>query len=125
VQGNVGLDQWLIHSSGQIYLGTVATGTLYEFDPAHLAVRPVAQAGPGGRITTIDEDERGRILFTGGFPLMHVARYDPATGQTEDFGPVTDRYDQVYFHGSAYVDGTLFLAETDSGVATLWEVKLP
>ncbi len=60
-----------------------------------------------------------------GFPLMHVARYDPTTGKTEDFGPVTDRYDQVYFHGSAYVDGTLFLAETDSGVATLWEVKVP
>ena len=125
VQGNVGLDQWLVHSSGDIYLGTVATGTLCRFDLDRLAVQPVAQAGPGGRVTTIDEDERGRILFTGGFPLMHVARFDPATGKVEDFGPVTDHYEQVYFHGSAYVDGTLFLAETDSGVAALWEVKLP
>lgn len=37
---------------------------------------------------------------------------------------VTDKYDKIYFHGSTLVD-TLYLAETDSGVASLWEVLIP
>ncbi len=57
--------------------------------------------------------------------MMKVGRYDPKTGKVENFGPVTDKYDSVYFHGSAYLDGTLYLAETDSGVATMWEVQMP
>jgi hypothetical protein len=124
-QGNVGLDQWLVHSSGRMFVGIAGTGTLYEFDREALSLRRIGTAGPGGRVTTLDEDEHGRVLFTGGYPIMHVGRYDPATGKLEDLGPITDKYDHIYFHGSVYIDGTLYLAETDAGIATLWEVPLP
>jgi len=124
-QGNIGIDQWLVHSSGRIFVGIAGTGVLYEFHPDRLALSRIGTAGPGGRVTTLDEDENGRVLFTGGYPLMHVGRYDPTSGQLEDLGAVTDKYEQVYFHGSAYVDGTLYLGETDAGVATLWEVPIP
>ncbi len=125
VHGNQGLDQWLVHSSGDIYVGMAGDGMLYKFDPASLALTPIGIAGEGGRVTTLDEDDQGRVIFTGGLPLMHVGRFDPASGKLEDLGPITDKYEQVYFHGSAIDDGNLYLAETDSGIATLWEVPLP
>jgi hypothetical protein len=125
VQGNRGIDQWLVHSSGQIYVGMAGSGLLYRFDPEALTLEQIGRAGEGGRVTSTGEDEHGRVLFSGGFPRMHIGRYDPANGKVEDLGPVTDRYDHIYFHGSVYVDGTLYLAETDSGVPSLWEVKLP
>ena len=123
--GNVGIDQWLVHSSGDIYVGMAVTGTLYKFDPNELRLTEIGIAGEGGRVTSLDEDDSGRVLFTGGFPLMHVGRYDPRSRKLEDLGPITDKYEQVYFHGSAYSDGVLYLAETDAGVATLWEVPIP
>ncbi len=125
VQGNRGIDQWLVHSSGRIFVGTAGTGILYEFDEEKLCLHEVGKVGVGGRVTSLDEDEQGRVLLTGGFPKMSVGRYDLQSGQLEDFGPVTERYDHIYFHGSAYLDGVLYLAETDSGVASLWEVPLP
>ncbi len=125
VQGNVGIDAWLVHSSGAMYFGIAGTGVLYRFDPETFAVQEIGLIGEGGRVTTLDEDDRGRIIYTAGFPLMHVGRYDPSSGRIEDFGPVSDRYERIYFHGSAYVDDRLYLADTDSGIATLWEVALP
>jgi len=123
-QGNLGVDQWLVHSSGRMFVGIAGTGILYEFDREALSLRRIGHAGDGGRVTSLDEDEAGRVLFTGGFPLMEVGRYDPAADKLEHLGPITDKYEQVYFHGSSYVDGTLYLAETDAGVATLWEVPI-
>ena len=125
VQGNRGVDQWLVHSDGAVYLGMAGNGTIYRFDADRLNTEKIGRIGSGGRVTTIDQDQRGRVIFTAGFPIMHVGRFDPTSEAVEDFGPVTDRYEQIYFHGSVYYDGTLWLAETDSGVASLWEVKLP
>lgn len=125
VQGNRGIDQWWVHSSGAVYVGMAGDGQLYRFDPQALALERIGGAGPGGRVTSIVEDDRGRLVFTGGFPRMHVGRYDPRTGTLEDLGPVTDRFEKIYFHGAVYRDGSLFLAETDAGVASLWEVPLP
>lgn len=125
VQGNRGVDQWLVHSSGRIFVGMAGNGYLYEFDPRALALRTVGLAGEGGRVTGLVEDEQGRIVFSAGFPVMGVGRYDCRTDRLEKFGPITDRYDKIYFHGAAYAGGRLFLAETDSGVASLWEVPLP
>jgi hypothetical protein len=88
-------------------------------------LKEIGRIGQGGRITSLDEDENGRIIFTGGFPKMSVGRYDPKTEKLEDFGTITDKYNKIYFHGSAYSDGVLYLAETDSGVASMWEVKIP
>ena len=125
VQGNRGIDQWIVHSSGDIYVGIAGSGILYRFDESNLKLIELGRIGSGGRVTSLDEDEHGRIIFTGGFPKMHVGRYTPKSGKIEDFGPVTDKYENIYFHGSEYIDGTLFLAETDSGVASLWEVEIP
>lgn len=125
VQGNRGIDQWLVHSSGRIYVGMVGSGRLYEFDPARLVLREVGLAGEGGRVTCMVEDSRGRIVFAAGFPVMGVGRYDRATGRMEHFGPVTDRFEKIYFHGGVLVDDRLFLAETDAGMASVWEVTLP
>jgi len=125
VQGNTGIDQWLTHSSGDIYVGMVGDGCLYRFDEKNLSLEKIGGAGKGGRVTTIDEDDSGRIIFTGGFPQMHVGRYDPTSNKLEDLGAVTDKFDHIYFHGSVYDNGTLFVGETDSGVASLWEIELP
>lgn len=125
VQGNKGIDQWIVHSSGDIYVGIAGSGILYKFDDNTLQLKEIGRIGQGGRITSLDEDENGRIIFTGGFPKMSVGRYDPKTQLLEDFGNVTDKYNKIYFHGSTYLNGTLYLAETDSGVASLWEVKMP
>lgn len=125
VQGNTGIDQWLVHSSGDIYVGMVGDGCLYKFDERNLVLEKIGQAGPGGRVTSLVEDERGRIILSGGFPQMHIGRYDPVNHKLEDFGPVSDRFDHIYFHGSVYNDGVLYVGETDSGVASLWEIKLP
>ncbi len=125
VQGNKGIDQWIVHSSGAIYVGIAGSGILYEFDDKKLKLNEIGRIGQGGRITSLDEDENGRIIFTGGFPKMSVGRYDPKTKLLEDFGPITDKYSKIYFHGSTYHNGTLYLAETDSGVASIWEVKIP
>jgi hypothetical protein len=125
VQGNRGIDQWLVHSDGTVYVGMAGNGELYRFDPKTMTTSHVGRIGTGGRVTSLVEDEQGRVLFTGGFPRMHIGRLDPRTGVIEDFGPVTDRYEKIYFHGCAYADGALWLAETDAGVASLWEVHLP
>ncbi|CAN5444772.1 hypothetical protein BH10PLA1_BH10PLA1_04290 [soil metagenome] len=125
VQGNRGIDQWLVHSDGTIYVGMAGSGVLYKFDPKLLTTTSIGRIGQGGRVTSLVEDELGRVIFTGGFPRMHIGRYDPRDGQIEDFGPVTDRYEKIYFHGCAYSHGALWLAETDAGVASLWEVHLP
>ena len=125
VQGNRGIDQWIVHSSGDIYVGTAGGGVLYRFDEVELTFEEIGHVGEGGRVTSLDEDEQGRIIFTAGFPKMSVGRYNPKTKEIENFGPITDKYDKIYFHGSVYKDGTLYLAETDSGVASLWEVPMP
>jgi len=125
VQGNTGIDQWLVHSSGDIYVGMVGDGCLYKFDEDELTLEEIGPAGPGGRVTSLDEDEKGRIIFSGGFPKMHIGRYDPVSNELEDLGPITDKFDHIYFHGSVYDDGVLYVGETDSGVASLWEIKLP
>ncbi|MBA4386980.1 MAG: hypothetical protein C0404_03300 [Verrucomicrobia bacterium] len=125
VQGNRGIDQWLVHSSGRLYAGMVGSGRLYEFDPARLVMRDIGLAGAGGRVTCMVEDSHGRIVFAAGFPVMGVGRYDPKTGRMEHFGPVTDRFEKIYFHGGVLVDDRLFLAETDAGMASIWEVPLP
>ena len=125
VQGNKGIDQWMVHSNGDIYVGTAGGGTLYRFDEKELTLEKIGQIGHGGRVTSLDEDENGRVIFTSGFPKMSIGRYNPATKKLEDFGPITDKYDKIYFHGSVYKDGILYLAETDSGVASLWEVPMP
>ncbi len=125
VQGNRGIDQWLVHSSGRIFMGMAGSGMLYEFDPQKLALHEIGLGGEGGRVTSMVEDEKGRVVFSAGFPKMGIGRYDPPTGRLEHFGPITDKYSRIYFHGGVYVNGTLYLAETDSGVASLWEVPLP
>lgn len=125
IQGNRGIDQWLVHSKGEIYVGMAGNGILYKFDEEKLCLEEIGAAGAGGRLTSLVEDEQGRVIFTGGFPMMHVGRYDPKSRKLEDFGPITDRYEKIYFHGGVYRDGTLYLAETDSGVASLWEVPVP
>ena len=125
VQGNKGLDQWMIHSNGDIYVGTAGGGILYRFNEKKLTLEKIGQISHGGRVTSLDEDENGRVIFTSGFPKMSIGRYNPANGKLEDFGPITDKYDKIYFHGSAYKEGILYLAETDSGVASLWEVPMP
>jgi hypothetical protein len=125
VQGNRGIDQWQVHSSGDIYVGMAGNGLLYRFDVAKLRLHEIGRIGDGGRVTSMVEDEEGCILFSAGFPIMSVGRYDPKSGTIEDFGPVTDRYSKIYFHGAAYRDRVLYLAETDSGVASLWEVPIP
>jgi hypothetical protein len=125
VQGNRGIDQWLVHSSGDVYVGMAGNGLLYRFDVAKLRLHEIGRIGDGGRVTSMVEDEEGCILFSAGFPIMSVGRYDPKRGTIEDFGPVTDRYSKIYFHGAVYRDRTLYLAETDSGVASLWEVPIP
>lgn len=125
VQGNRGIDAWLVHSTGAVFFGAAGDGGLYRFDVEQLRTTYIGRAGTGGRLTTLVEDESGRVMFTSGMPVMHVGRYDPENGQVEDLGPVTQRYEQNYFHGSCWHDGTLWLAETDSGVACLWEVALP
>lgn len=125
VQGNKGIDQWIVHSSGTIYVGIAGSGVLYQFDDKNLKLIEIGRIGQGGHITSLDEDEKGRIIFTGGFPKMSVGRFDPKTNKIEDFGPITEKYNKIYFHGSTYYNGTLYLAETDSGVASIWEVKLP
>ncbi len=125
VQGNRGVDQWLVHSSGRVFVGMAGNGHLYEFDPRKLSLRDLGLVGEGGRVTSMIEDEQGRIVFSAGFPVMGVGRYDCHLNRMEHFGPITNRYDKVYFHGAAYVEGRLFLAETDSGAGSLWEVPLP
>lgn len=125
VQGNRGIDQWLVHSNGNIYVGTAGTGILYQFDEKKLKLKEIGRIGIGGRITSLEEDEKGRVLFTGGFPKMSVGRYDPKTEKITDFGPITNKYEKIYFHGATYLNKTLYLAETDSGVASLWEVPIP
>ncbi len=125
VQGNTGIDQWLIHSSGEIYVGMVGDGGLYKFNEVNLTLEKIGSVGSGGRVTTLDEDENGRIIFSGGFPKMHIGRYDPNSKKLEDFGPITNKFEHIYFHGSAYDNGVLYVGETDSGVASLWEIKLP
>ncbi len=125
VQGNRGIDQWLVHSDGTVYVGMAGNGELYQFDPKSLQTSHVGRVGGGGRVTSLVEDEHGRVIFTGGLPRMHIGRFDPRSGVIEDFGPVTDRYEKIYFHGCAYSHGALWLAETDAGVASLWEVHLP
>lgn len=85
----------------------------------------IGAIGQGGRVTTLDEDENGRIIFSGGFPQMHIGRYDPSSKKLEDFGTVTNEFDHIYFHGSVYDNGVLYVGETDSGITSLWEVKLP
>ena len=125
VQGNRGIDQWLVHSSGAIFVGTAGTGMLYQFDEKKLKLQEIGRIGKGGRITSLEEDEQGRVLFTGGFPKMSVGRYDPKSQKITDFGPITNKYEKIYFHGATYLNKTLYLAETDSGVASLWEVPIP
>ena len=125
VQGNKGIDQWLVHTNGDIYVGMAGNGCLYKFDEASLTLEKIGHAGPGGRVTSLDEDEKGRVLFSGGFPKMHIGRYDPSTNKLENLGPITDRFEHIYFHGSAYKDGTLYVCETDSGMASMWEVEMP
>lgn len=125
VQGNRGIDQWLVHSNGDIYVGMAGTGALYQFDDKTLKLQELGRIGKGGRITSLEEDERGRVIFTGGFPKMSVGRYDPQSKKITDFGPITNKYDKIYFHGATYTNKTLYLAETDSGVASLWEVPIP
>ena len=125
VQGNRGIDQWLAHSSGKLYVGMAGNGRLYEFDPSALRLRDLGLAGAGGRVTCLVEDSLGRVVFSAGFPVMGVGRYDPATGRMEHFGPVTDRFEKIYFHGGVLVGDRLFLAETDAGMASIWEVALP
>ena len=125
VQGNRGVDQWVVHSNGNIYFGLAGTGIFYQFDEKNLTIKEIGLAGPGGRITSIIEDEQGRLIFSGGFPIMQVGRYDPSSNKLEHFGPITDLYDRIYFHASCYKDGSLYLGETDSGVASLWEVRIP
>jgi hypothetical protein len=127
VQGNRGIDQWLVHSDSTIYVGMAGNGILYRFDPKSLQTTMIGRIGQGGRVTSLVEDEHGRVLFTGGFPRMHVGRFDPKSrdGRIEDFGPVSDQLEKIYFHGCVYAHSTLWLAETDSGVASLWEVHVP
>ena len=45
---------------------------------------------------------------------MSVGRYDPSSGKLENFGPVTDRYPKVYFHGCALRDGVLWLTASST-----------
>lgn len=127
IAGNLGIDQWLVASNGKVYMGTVANSLLFEFHYEEERFGLLGQLAPGGRVTSMDEDEEGIIWIGAGYPNMHLVRFDPKAsgrGRLIDCGPVNSGYERCYFHASSYANGKLYLGETDGFSPSLHIIDL-
>jgi len=127
VAGNLGIDQWIVTRKGEIYLGTVSNSLFFRFHYRAEKFELVGRLAEGGRVTSMDEDERGIIWIGAGYPNMRLISFNPAAnGQRRftDFGPVNTIHPRCYFHASCYYAGNLYLGETDGFSPSLHIVDL-
>ncbi len=127
VAGNQGIDEWIVTSRGEIYMGVVANSLFFRFHEEEEEFELIGQVAKGGRVTSIDEDEHGMIWIGADYPHMRLVRFDPRRtdrGKFTDFGRVNDSYPRCYFHASCCYKGKLYLGETDGFVPSLHIVDL-
>ena len=87
----------------------------------------IGQAGTGGRVSTMDEDDNGIIWLGAGHPTMHLVRFDKnATGKDRfiDYGEVNSANYRCYFHASYCYKNKLYLGETDGFTPSLHVIDL-
>ena len=127
VAGNLGIDQWIVTRKGEIYMGAVSNSLLFRFHFKEERFELIGRLAEGGRVTSMDEDERGIIWIGADYPTMRLIRFDPAAMGKEritDFGPVNSHYERCYFHASCCHGGKLYLGETDGFSPALHIVEL-
>ncbi len=124
VQGNVGMDANTTTRRGEIYFGTVANALVFKLDWETRKLELIGRAPGGRRIATMCEGEDDVLYLTVGFPHAHLVRLDTRTRKFEDLGPVNTEAPVVYFHGTAWDDGVIWLGETDGFSASLYKVEL-
>ena len=127
IAGNQGIDQWLVTKDGEMYMGAVANSLIFRFDWENEEFDLVGQAGTGGRVSTMDEDDNGIIWLGAGHPTMHLVRFDKnATGKDRfiDYGEVNNSNYRCYFHASYYYKNKLYLGETDGFTPSLHVIDL-
>jgi hypothetical protein len=127
VAGNRGIDQWIVTRDGRIYMGTVANSLLLRFHWREEEFELVGQVAKGGRVTSLDEDDAGRIWIGADYPHMRLVRFDPRAAGRErlvDLGRVDERHARCYFHAACCYRGKLYLGETDGFSPSLHIVDL-
>ncbi len=106
----------------------VAGSLLFRFRYEEEKFERVGSLAKGGRITSMDEDDEGRIWIGADYPHMRLIRFDPkASGPDRfaDFGRINASYERCYFHASCLYEGKLYLGETDGFSPSLHIVDLP
>ncbi|WP_045522484.1 FIMAH domain-containing protein [Neobacillus niacini] len=89
--------------NGNVYIG--GNGHLYEYSPVTKEVRDVGGIGESV-VYGLSYDEQGRVYF-GSFPNAKAGRYDPKTGEMEDYGSVAPG--ESYSRSTTYLNGYLYL----------------
>ena len=116
-----------VTKDGEMYMGAVANSLIFRFDWENEEFDLVGQAGTGGRVSTMDEDDNGIIWLGAGHPTMHLVRFDKnATGKDRfiDYGEVNNSNYRCYFHASYYYKNKLYLGETDGFTPSLHVIDL-
>ena len=126
VAGNQGIDEWIVTSSGRIFMGTVADSLLFEFHYKEERFELIGKLAEGGRVTSLSEDDNGIIWITADYPHMRILRFDPCKKESAitDLGRVNETYERCYFHTGCWHDGKLYLGETDGFVPSLHIITL-
>ncbi len=115
-------------ANGLLYFGT-SLGALLEVDPKNPSIKYLGKPFPGNRLPGLAVDDDGNILMCGGDDgTPYVAKYDIKTGAVKTLGKVIAEDGNACFrcHEIAYIDGKIFVAETDNPHRTgyLWEIEL-
>jgi hypothetical protein len=105
-------------------MGTVANSLLFEFHWKEERFELLAQLAKGGRVTSMDEDEKGIIWIGADYPHMRLVSFNPANNEIRDYGRVNTSYPRCYFHASCYFEGRLYLGETDGFSPSLHIIDL-
>ncbi len=124
IAGNQGIDQWLVTRSGRIFMGAVHHSCFYEFDYRNEEFKRIEELSSGGRVSTMNEDDKGMIWIGVDYPNMRLVSFDPNEGTFHDYGVVNDKYPRCYFHASVIHDDKLYLGETDCFSPSLHIVNL-
>lgn len=93
---------------GTLYVAADGSGArLWKYSPVTHTVEQAASFPGESWPICITTDEAGRV-YVGTYPGGKVIQYDPATGQTKDYGRVIGNIAQEYVRSIAYQGGNIY-----------------
>jgi streptogramin lyase len=119
-----GAGSWAVDvtENGDVYIGTYSEGRLFRWVPGASSIEDLGQQVAGEHfIWSLTHDEQGRVYGGTGQAGAHVFQYDPATGQTRDYGSLSGDQNLLVRSVSAY-DGAIYAGT--GAIPAIYEIDI-